>query len=309
MVRNEKILNFLYCFDKNYTLQGYSSIISLLDNIESKINLLIIYSEERFSDLPNIIKFHKNLNGLKVFKFKDYHYNFPNLENNHISIATYYRLFIENYISDDYETLIYLDADTICLNNPIDKINKTINDLINSNNVIAARTEKKQTLSHDDEVFKRLNLNGKYFNAGVLIINFKKWKELKFTEHLLQKMNEKRDYIVHWDQDVLNAFLNGKYLELEKSLNFNSTDYQNKSESVEILHFIGSKKPWYLSGIFNPGSDRYQENYQKIKNNTYHIVHIWKKSSIKDLLKALITLKVLKLDNPIIFLKSFIKSL
>ena len=309
MVSNEKILNFLYCFDKNYKMQGYSSIISLLDKIDSKINLLIIYSENHFSDLPNIIKFHKNLNSLKVFKFKDNHYDFPNLENNHISIATYYRLFIENYISDEYETLIYLDADTICLNNPIENIYKTINNLRSSNFVIAARTEKKQTLSHDDEVFKRLNLTGKYFNAGVLIINLKKWKEFNFTEQLLQKMNEKRAYIVHWDQDVLNAFINGKYLEMEKSLNFNSIDYQNKSESVDILHFIGSKKPWYLSGIFYPGSEIYQENYQKIKNNTYHIVHIWKKSSIKDLLIALITLKVLKLDKPIIFLKSFIKSL
>ncbi len=59
----------------------------------------------------------------------------------------------------------------------------------------------------------------------------------------------------------------------DESAEINSIDYQNKSESVDILHFIGSKKPWYLSGIFYPGSEIYQENYQKIKNNTYHVVH------------------------------------
>ena len=42
---NENI-NFLYCFDKNYNTQAFSSMISLLNNTSKRISIYVIHNEE-----------------------------------------------------------------------------------------------------------------------------------------------------------------------------------------------------------------------------------------------------------------------
>ena len=96
------MLNFLYCFDENYNQMGFTSIISLLDSINQKININIIHKYEKNNQfVPKIIINHKNLNSLNVFPFDRSFDYFPNVEKSHISEATYYRLFLEDYIKKD----------------------------------------------------------------------------------------------------------------------------------------------------------------------------------------------------------------
>ncbi len=297
--------NILYCFDEIYNHQGYSSIISLLDCVEEKINIFIIHNQDLSeNDLPKIISNHKNLNQIKIYKFKDLNHNFRNLDNNHISVATYFRMFIENYIDKEINYITYLDADTICIKNPLEELNKTIEKLENSNFILGARTEKQT----NKEVYDRLGIKSNYFNAGVMVINLKKWRNQKLTKLLVERMNSLGEKIVHWDQDVLNSYFDGEFLEIKESLNFNALNTDRLNEEVKITHYIGSKKPWYLSGIFQPGSEYYHENYSKVNTNRYHIVHTWKKSSLIDFFKGLVTLKIFKLKNPYQFIKSFANS-
>jgi len=296
--------NFLYCFDENYNYQAFSSIISLLESVDENIFIHIIHNKGLSKkDFPLAIQSHKKLSNIISYKFEDYNHNFPNLENNHISAATYYRLFIDNYISSEIDTLIYLDADTICIDNPLKEFGTKMEQLVKSNYTIAARTEEIL----GDKNVRRLALNGNYFNAGVLCIDMKKWRKFVLSKQLVNKMNDLDNKIIHWDQDVLNSFFNGQYLELEEELNFNSSSYA-LGKTFKILHFIGSKKPWYLSGIFFSHSEFYHTNYSKISNNRYHIVHLWKLASLKDFTKGVLTLKIFKLKNPILFIKNFINS-
>jgi lipopolysaccharide biosynthesis glycosyltransferase len=302
-------LTFVYCFDKNYYKQGFSSIISLLDTSLEKINIIIIYNlNPENIEIPLVVKRHKNLSKIKVFEFKDNNFNFPNLDNNHISAATYYRLFIDNYISNNTKTIFYIDADIIFLKNSISLFKKCSEKLNNSNFVIAARTEKYFS-DDQNEVFSRLNINQKYFNAGVLIINLKLWREQNIQEKLIQEMKKIENLIIHWDQDVMNSFFNGDYQELNNNLNFDSSDFNELNNNVKLLHYIGSNKPWYMSGVFNYGSEYYHENFNKFNKSRYHIVHLWKKSSVQELLKSILNLNIFKLRYPIQFLKSFLESL
>ena len=104
----DNFLNFLYCFDKNYNKQAFSSMISILDNISEKINFYVIHNEEfNIENIPNSIKNHKNLNQITFFMFKDYDYYFPNIKDVHISLATYFRLFIRNYLPNNLENIIF----------------------------------------------------------------------------------------------------------------------------------------------------------------------------------------------------------
>ena len=39
------MLTFLYCLDKNYNIQAFTSIISLLENIDEPIKILMLHKE------------------------------------------------------------------------------------------------------------------------------------------------------------------------------------------------------------------------------------------------------------------------
>ena len=81
---------FLYCFDNNYNLQAFTSIISLLDKATKEISINIIHSSMSDSnDIPKTILQHPKLIELKLFKFKKDELVFPNIIGKHISESIY----------------------------------------------------------------------------------------------------------------------------------------------------------------------------------------------------------------------------
>lgn len=297
-------INFLYCFDSNYNIQAFTSIISLLKNTSRKINIYVIHSENNFNtQVPNEILNHKNLSSLTSYKFNDYNYDFPNIKNVHISVATYFRLFIKNYLPGNEKVFVFLDPDVICIQDPVNEIQNTIKKLNNSEFTLAAKTE------HTSGV-ERINVNDKYFNAGVMVIDFEKWQQKDFHTQLINKLNVLKNNIIQWDQDVLNSMLNGNYLELEEVLNFKAATKINKKSKEEVIfiHYMGSHKPWLTSGMFQKDSNFYHSNFRSIAKTSFHIEHKWKVRSVFDLLKAIFTLKIFKLNKPLIFIFEFITS-
>ena len=312
-------MNFLYCFDENYNKQAFTSIISLLDNVYEKINIFVIHDKKLLNnEIPSKILNHQNLNIINLYEFNNREYFFPNLEGSHVSEATYYRLFLDNYLDNDIEKLVYLDADTVCLGNPLDLINLQFEDLLKSNKLIAARTELKKSKIENYETvgiyareypFERLGIDENYFNAGVMLIDYKSWQKENMKEKLLKNLNILKNEVITWDQDILNSVVNGNYQELDKKFNFFDKDV-NKGNDDDILfiHYLGSHKPWSSSGIYNYSAKFYHTNFYKLFN-TYHLQHSWKKLSIKNLVKALLNGKFLNIDKKIIYFKHFIKSL
>ena len=64
-------MNFIYCFDTNYNSQAFTSIISLLDCVDKKIDIFIIHNDKNFEKkIPKQINKHKNLNSLHIYIFK-----------------------------------------------------------------------------------------------------------------------------------------------------------------------------------------------------------------------------------------------
>ena len=161
---------------KNYNIQAFTSISSLLNNINEKINIHVIHPNENIESLfPDLILKNNNINEINFYKFDNTNLQFPNVENSHVSEATYYRFYIEKYIPQRYKFLVYLDADILTINNPLNEIKKTIL-LMKENDVrISVKTEFYINSHTIDEVFSRLPLSSKYFNAGVMIINYDKW--------------------------------------------------------------------------------------------------------------------------------------
>lgn len=297
-------INFLYCFDSNYNIQAATSIISLLNNTSKKINIYVIHNEDNFnSQVPKEILNHKNLSSLTSYKFNDYKHDFPNIENVHISVATYFRLFIQNYLPKNEKVFVFLDPDVICIQDPINEIQNIIKKLNNSEFTIAAKTEH----TSGEE---RINVNDKYFNAGVMVIDFEKWQKKDFHEQLIHKLNDLKNNIVHWDQDVLNSLLNGNYLELGEVLNFKAATKINKISKAKVIfiHYMGSHKPWLTSGMFQKDANFYHSNFRNISEDSFHIEHKWKVRSMIDFLIAIFTIKIIRLNKPLTFIFEFVIS-
>ena len=316
-------MNFIYCFDTNYNSQAFTSIISLLDCVDKKIDIFIIHNDENFDKkIPKKINNHRNLNSINIYCFRETGYYFPNIQNTHVSEATYYRLFLEKYLPKELDTLVYLDADIVCLKNPIPHLNQELKKLEKSQFLVAARTEvlrkevDKRYVNNSDTPWVRLSVSEEYFNAGIMIINFKKWIQEGYTSKFFIKLKELNSKIIMWDQDVLNAVINGDYSKLSLFFNFKDNDLESRKDKntynfkdIIFYHFAGSGKPWKTNGAFRRSSEFYHSNYRKIHNSHFHIEHPNISNSIKKLFEGIQNKSFYNLDNKITYVYEFIKTL
>ena len=171
---------------------GFTSMVSLLDRIDEKININIIHnSKDVYQSIPQYIENHKNLNSINIHFFQNEKYTFPNLDNSHVSEATYFRLFIEDYIDKSDDFLIYLDADVVCIKNPIPYFNSIIQSMIDNDFTVAAMNDP--SMPEIDERSINLGIkSGRYFNAGVMIINYSKWIDQDIKTKSTQIIKEKQ---------------------------------------------------------------------------------------------------------------------
>ena len=308
------ILNFVYCFDQNYNKQAVTSINSLVTKLENPYNLFIIHNNISSFDKSAI---NNNANGdIHFYEFKNSNYSFPNIENGHVSEATYYRIFVEDYINIDIDYFIYLDADIICINNPENYFHSKIRSMNDKKIPLAANTESYRN-PVVELYFKNLDLkNDKYFNAGVLIVDFKYWKQNDVSSELLKIMNDYKNNIIFWDQDVLNIHFDGNFLELSDFVNFYlpiskfqlfSKSYIDKN--VIFMHFKGKPKPWNVKYALNKSSEYYHSEFRKFNKNKYHLVIGNPIVDIYYFFYELISFSFLKTQFSLGFVTSFLRSI
>tara|TARA_Y100000389_G_scaffold196164_1_gene228658 strand:- start:3129 stop:4055 length:927 start_codon:yes stop_codon:yes gene_type:complete len=300
-------MNLLYCLDENYNTQAFISILSFIKKSSLGLNIHIIHQEPATFE-----KYRKILSELNNSKI--YLYRFENKNNvdlpiglgDHISEATYYRIFIEQHLPKDLGEILYIDPDVVCLNN-IEKIaSYTFKEIKESGLTIAARTQGLKI--HSEKLFNDLNIKASYFNAGVMFINLENWRSSNLTELLIKKLSEIKDIIVFWDQDVLNAHFDGNYLEIEENLNFSGNkSFDNKElpnilSQVYLIHYLGSKKPWKISGGITLLSNCYQDLHFEIFGK-YHIIYDYKRKDLLHLITSIFSRKLFVLSHPFKYLK------
>ncbi len=308
------MINYLFCLDSNYNNQFLTSLFSIDKNSKKDFNVYVIHKDPE--TLNTLLKKYKNLftnlNNIEIHKFDSNYDSFPNLQNNHISEATYYRFFIGDYIDPKVDFLVYLDCDVLCLNNPEQILEQEIIKLKNSSVTISASTEYLKT-KETEEVFNRLMLkSNSYFNAGVMIINYDLWVKNNCKDSLLNATELLYEKVNFWDQDILNFVFDEKYNVMSNNLNFpaeiNNKEFNRDLRSVIFLHYSGSNKPWTVLGAINSLSKDFHHNYSLVFGEKYMIRSNYKKGAIKDLILSVINLKVFALNYPLEFIKLTIRS-
>lgn len=246
--------NFVYCIDKKFNLHAYLSIVSLLKSTSENISIYIIHKSPRsFVKYKKLLyKFFPNCK-LYIIKFKFNIKKYPNLKNSHVSEATYYRMFISDHIEENIEYITYLDADAYIVKDPTESISQYIKKMKNENKILSALSTNFIEEEKTRDIFNRLQISHKYFNAGVMILNVKEWKKQKISNNFKKLKDEISDSILYWDQDILNKYFDGDYVDLSSSLNYlvNLEEDKKISGEIEIFHFVGKNKPWNTDSYDN----------------------------------------------------------
>lgn len=266
------MLNFLYAFDHNYNIQGCVSIFSLLENVNKKINIFVVLDDSNSSfEFPEKILNHKYLNNLKI-KYIEIGSSFYNVDQSHVSQATFYRLYLQTLFEEETFDLVYLDSDIVCINNPIEDLEVAFNSMKNENYFVAFTDEFYR--HENSEPLIRLNMsNDKYFNAGVMLVNLQEWKNNNYSVKanlLIQELKEKARF---WDQDILNSLIDSNYYTLQNKLNFKTVGVgENRSlENVIFVHYSGKSKPWDAGGVFEEAALIYHKFFRQLFKNEFHI--------------------------------------
>jgi len=165
--------------------------------------------------------------------------------NERITVATFFRLFVPDYLSQTVERIVHLDADTYPEN---DKLFQLF-DLDMKDFAVAAVQDIRlmylgtaKYLAGD--LAKAQVTASNYLNSGLLLIDRKKFVKQKIGHRAFEiVVNE------HLRNDlVFNRVLAGQWLRLSPSMNapleFHSVLVANGYRPV-LTHFIGEIKPWH----------------------------------------------------------------
>ena len=186
----------------------------------------------------------------------------------HINHMTFARYFIPDFVTED--KVLYLDSDLIVTGDLTDLFELDLGE----NYLGAARS-----------CFGA----GVGFNAGVLLINNKKWKSETIRQKLIELTEKEHENVKEGDQSILNMLFKDQYSLLEDKYNFQIGFDAGAAEknhafifeipltpSPKILHYISPDKPWKQFSV-----GRLREEWWKYSFMEWsYIVSSWKEKGV-----------------------------
>lgn len=264
-MNNSEVIHIVFAIDNNYVKQCCVTINSILFN----------------SNKSDFYHFHILESGLNekskskfVFKhFKNYGITFYDVTNintekfcttfNHITVTTYYRLYIAQILPDNIDKVIYLDCDLIAVRDLKDLWEIDLDDY--SAGVI------EDWIHTFDWLKPFVQENHIYFNAGVIVFNLKELRSFNFLEECLAFNDKMRSKLICQDQDILNCVLSGRCKYLPVSWNMitaffvdnhskmlDEKEFEQYKQHPGIYHYPDIYKPWIFK-YYSPKKKVYQK--------------------------------------------------
>jgi len=216
----------------------------------------------------------------------------------HGNETTYGRLYLPTLLPD-YEQCIYLDSDLVVNRNVIEMF-----DHFDGQHVLFGDGVGQWQYSLDAELCVKagFDLQDPYFNAGVLGIDLRLWREREIEQVCLKTVEQYSHLFQCSDQSLLNTALHGSFLPVGNAINTIVYPHTPKLTEMEerIYHFVGSPKPWdFLGNIATINYNLWKELYRETAiGNRWHLRYTTlqrtrsiSKSTVKHLLKKARLLK------------------
>lgn len=151
-----------------------------------------------------------------------------------ISYTTFLRYFIPDFVEED--RVLYFDCDMV-VTGALDEL--FIVDL--EDNYVAAVQDYGGKV-----YFNRYP----YFNAGMLVVNNRLWKDEQLSQKLIEMTNELHDQVPEADQSILNILFEHRWLELPFRYNYIGIHSMFVNDALEagkfptVIHYLTHRKPW-----------------------------------------------------------------
>lgn len=183
----------------------------------------------------------------------------------YLSALTYGRLLIPYLLPSDVEKVLYLDSDLVVT----DDLGELWDTDLRQKALFAVRDRSAWVSSPGGLTnYRELGIpaDAKYFNAGVLLINLRKWREAKISERVFDYLRTHRAILQMNDQEGLNAVLFDDWGELPFRWNWQipwrmyrlgkrTMEWVPEEQRKSIVHFTTAEKPWL------PGCDVEEKRY------------------------------------------------
>ncbi|MGY4104991.1 glycosyltransferase family 8 protein [Ignavigranum ruoffiae] len=247
-------MNLLFSIDDNFVDQMLTTLYSISCHHQEKMSVYILQKEalketDKITDFINKLGYDYQPIIIGQTGFSDA----PTTDRYPETI--YYRLLAHEFLPEDLDRILYLDADILCIN---DFSNLYKLDLGLNLYAAASHTKVGNLLNKFNQ--KRLGLAEvtEYFNSGVLLMNLKQIRQQVRREDIFAFIEDNYRTLFLPDQDVLNGLYGPEIISLPDEVYNYDTRYGFIYESLSrgewnsdwvmvhtvFLHFCGRNKPW-----------------------------------------------------------------
>lgn len=269
IISKENLIPIVFITDNNFVMQTSVAITSLIENRGStQYKIFIIGAKLSENNKKALKNMERNDCIIEIIdgdikKIKNLHkYNVKG-QGHYLSAseAALFKFDLPNLLPK-YEKVIYIDGDTIILNNLKDLYNTSLE----NNYVAAAHDTGKIYFKH-----KFVLECPEYFNSGVMLLNLNLMRKNNITDKLIEtKLNLTDSNLM--DQNVLNIVFKNRIKIIDIKYNFlvlnleraqakwkiedinqlfdsKYTDLQDIKNKACIIHFSSKDKPWKYSNV------------------------------------------------------------
>jgi lipopolysaccharide biosynthesis glycosyltransferase len=239
-------LNVFFTIDESFITHFAVTLISLLENNRDiDLEIYVIHDLDNLEKLDRVMGFFKNKYQVTLHLLALNNSVFETFKiDKHLSRATYFRLLIADIIPPYIKSGLYIDSDIIVTGSlnglAVMDFNTDLNDAGQPYFLMAVPENDSYNQLRLHEMGLPVN---KYFNAGVLFINFEAWRTAGVSKYLVTIAQKFKEQLLCHDQDVLNIYFMGKWNQLDYK--YNSINLMQRLQEVPlIIHYAGSSKPW-----------------------------------------------------------------
>lgn len=235
------------CIDDNLAKRIVPLIYSIAKNNQN-VDIYIVYYYLRTTNLDYLRMINDKLPNveLKFYKIsKELHQLIEPIDvsKSNVPVAAYNRVLLP-YVLTDLERVIYLDADTVIVDDlkPLWQIKLAgnyigaVKDILVYANLRFSRYHPMFGAQGDD-----------YFNSGVLLMDLKAMRQENMPIAIINAAVDVATVSTYADQDTLNVYYHNAYKQIDVKYNYGTffLDYIPKKVSeLSIIHYCTGGKPW-----------------------------------------------------------------
>lgn len=270
---SDEYIPVVFSSSQQYLPYLYVTIFSMLQKVlpSEKLDIIVLhngFTDENKKMLLSLAAKHANTS-LRFYNVEPDVSGLDFEANAHISVDTFYRLFVPR-ICKEYDKILYLDSDLLVCHD----IRELYDSISDDRTVTATLDADFLSQFYNDGLIAdysmqvlKLERPVQYFQAGVMAFNLKLFRERYDLDRLLSfALSHKFKYL---DQDIMNAFFRGDIHFIDMSWNVLMDSFEERKNNIvksapahvcqqymaarrrpRIIHYAGGDKPW-----FNPSCD------------------------------------------------------